>query len=564
MTHGVGDQALSVEAIREILGTGFPDRFVTEQGLIAWAEAVHNGQYLLAEVIGAWTTGTVAPVVEGYTGGSGAAPGSGHAATVTNWRDPGYLVPDDFSNAIEASGGWVDRVTEWDFTEDERDLLMRHMYWRFTNGYGPDEVNPTNWKPGMSLDVFMGTGADADGDPVTDTVYNAVQGWLDASELNLGGFDDYPPSSGMLPEGWLTFWGEDYKNSEGVTVINNWLDDLVEVFNKNAAATGGPGDPKYADADLLHDFYNHTENGLYAQSWWNDKTNNFLSMTEMWYTQGGPGGVAGLDALMPGYEGADWTAYSGTGNWNKIWADSIEIIRSTAEDLGIEDVLTETMESEIAFRLMAEGGASAHLHPQTAEGWPNQARQTVENILIGHIRSGTFEQPLGVGSIADIEKRLRAYADLQMTDIDALAAMSAIPTTVRDWALNIKSETGLNETQIMSTIANQAYSDWGLTADEIDGMGQAGAENSSTITNFIAPLRAAATNVWEDSSYRKDDEWLMDNYQIEEDGVTRFRTKQEMRALARTNLDRFQHSTQFQNPMNQFIQGAASMFRSDY
>ena len=187
MTHGVGDQALSVEAIREILGTGFPDRFVTEQGLIAWAEAVHNGQYLLAEVIGAWTTGTVAPVVEGYTGGSGAAPGSGHAATVTNWRDPGYLVPDDFSNAIEASGGWVDRVTEWDFTEDERDLLMRHMYWRFTNGYGPDEVNPTNWKPGMSLDVFMGTGADADGDPVTDTVYNAVQGWLDSSELNLGG-----------------------------------------------------------------------------------------------------------------------------------------------------------------------------------------------------------------------------------------------------------------------------------------------------------------------------------------------------------------------------------------
>ena len=563
MTHGVGDQALSVEAIREILGTGFPDRFTTEQGLMEWAEAVHNGQYLLSEVISSWNAGEVANPVEGYTGGSGAAPGSGHAATVTDWGDPGYFVPEDFSTAIKGTGEWVDRVTEWDLTEDERDLLMRHMYWRFTNGYGPDESNPTNWIPGGSIEDFMGGLESNTAENRSDwAIYDAVDDWFGSASMNEGAFDTYTPSSGMLPEGWLTFWGEDYKNTEGVTVIDNWLDKWVEIFNKNSAATGGPGDPKYADADLLHDFYNHSENGLYAQSWWNDKTNNFLSMTEMWYTQGGPGGVSGLDALMPGYEGADWTAYSGTGNWNKIWSDSIEIIRATAEDLGIEDDLTDTMVSQIAFTLMAEGGASAHLHPQTAEGWPNQARQLTENILINNIRSGTFEQPLGVGSIADIEKRLRAYADSQMTDIDALAAMSN--TTVREWALNIKSETGLNETQVMSTIANQAYSEWGLTADEIDGMGQVGAEDSSTITNFIAPLWAGATDVWEDNSYRKDDEWLMDNYQIEEDGVKRFRTKQEMRALARTNMDRFQHSTQFQNPMNQFIQGAASMFRSDY
>jgi len=562
MTHGVGDQALSIEAIREILGTGFPNKFVTEQGLMEWAEAIHNGQYRLAEVIGAWTAGTEAPVAEGYSGGPAPAE-SGHPATVTDWGDPGYFVPEDFSTAIRGSGEWVDRVTEWDLTEGERDLLMRHMYWRFTNGYGPDESNPTNWIPGGSIEDFMGGLESNTAENRSDwAIYDAVDDWFGSASMNEGAFDTYTPSSGMLPEGWLTFWGDDYKNSEGVAVIDNWLDKWVEIFNKNSAATGGPDDPRYSDADLLHDFYNHAENGLYAQSWWNDKTNNFLSMTEMWYTQGGPGGIDGSDVLMPGYHGADWTAYSGTGNWNKIWSDSIEIIRSTAEDLGIEDVLTETMESQIAFRLMAEGGAAAHLHPQGAEGWPNQARQVVENLLIDHIRSGTFEQPLGVGSIADIEKRLRAYADSQMTDIDALAAMSN--TTVRDWALNIKSETGLNETQVMSTIANQAYSEWGLTADEIDGMGQAGAEDSSTITNFIAPLYAGAIDVWEDNSYRKDDEWLMDNYQVEEDGVKRFRTRQEMRALARTNLDRFQHSKQFQNPMNQFIQGAASMFRSDY
>jgi hypothetical protein len=374
---------------------------------------------------------------------------------------------------------------------------------------------------------------------------------------------DYTPGQGALPEGWLTFWGEDYKDPQGVAIIDNWLDSWVERFNKNAEATGGPGDPKYDPKELISDFYNHAEDGLYAQTWWTDRTNNFLAMTEMWYTQGGPGGTQGLDALMPGYQGADWTAYAGTGNWGKIWSDSIEVIRSTAEDLGIEDELTDTMVSQIAFRLMSEGGAAAHLEPQTAEGWPNQARQLVENILIDNIRRGTFEQELGVGNITDIEKRLRAYAAMQMIDLDALAMMN--DTTVRDWALNIKSETGLNESQIQSTIANQAYTQWGLTPDEISGMGQAGAEGSSTITNFVAPLWDAATSFWDDKSYGKDDPWLMDNYQVaNEDGSKRFRTAAEMRNLARTNLDRSQHSSEYQDPMNEFLARATAMFRSDY
>jgi len=221
------------------------------------------------------------------------------------------------------------------------------------------------------------------------------------------------------------------------------------------------------------------------------------------------------------------------------------------------------MVSQIAFRLMSEGGAAAHLEPQTAEGWPNQARQLVENILIENIRLGTFQQELGVGNITDIEKRLRAYAAMQMIDLDELAVMN--DTTVRDWALNIKSEIGLNESQVFSTIANQAYTQWGLTPDQIGDMGQANAEGSSTITNFIAPLWKAATDLWEDSSYTKDDQWLMDNYQeVAEDGTKRFRTGQEMRNLARTNLDRFQHSSQYQDPLNRFITSAAAMFRSDY
>ena len=50
----------------------------------------------------------------------------------------------------------------------------------------------------------------------------------------------------------------------------------------------------------------------------------------------------------------------------------------------------------------------------------------------------------------------------------------------------------------------------------------------------------------------------------EDDGTRRFRSAAEMRDVARTNLDRFQHSSKYQDPMNAFITGAAAMFRSDF
>lgn len=465
----------------------------------------------------------------------------------------------DFEEAITKRKTWLDNITAWGMDEDQQDFMLEMMYDKFINGFGPTDENPTGWQPGGTIEEFMGEGSFASGGAVVDPATDVTAGIYANAERFFSDLPEpYKPSSGSLPEGWLTFWGDDYMDSAGERVVKDWLDMWVGRFNDNKDLVA-----PHQEHLLIDDFYNNTDDGLYAQDWWYDRTNNFLAMTEMWYTQGGPGGAQGLDALPPGYKGADWTAYTGTGNWGKIWSDSIEVIRATAEDLGIGDELTDTLVSQIAFRLMSQGGAAAHLEPQTAEGWPNQARQIVENILIENIRLGTFQQELGVGNITDIEKRLRAYAAMQMIDLDALATTHE--TTVRDWALNIKSEIDLNETQVFSTIANQAHTQWGLTPDQISDMGQAGAEGSSTITNFIYPLWEAATNLWEDSSYTKDDEWLMDNYQeVAEDGTKRFRTAQEMRNLARTNLDRFQHSKQFQNPMNQFIAGAASMFRSDY
>jgi len=490
-----------------------------------------------------------------------AADESGDFSRPPTWDEPGYVVPEDFKKAISQSDSWFERVTDWGLDGDQEDLLMNFMHNRFVNGFGPDEDNPTGWRPDMSsahfspMEIFMGE----DGDAVYEGVYNSVQSFFDGAAE-----PDYTPGQGALPEGWLTFWGEDYADSTGEQVIGDWLDTWVERFNKNASATGGPGDPKYAETELISDFYNHAEDGLYTQDWWTDKTNNFLAMTEMWYTQGGPGGADGSGAVLPGVGGADWAGYAGTGNWGKIWSDSIEVIRSTAEDLGIEDDLTDTMVNQIAFRLMSEGGAAAQLEPQTSQGWANQAQQLVESILVGNIRSGAFKQPLGVGSITDIEKRLHAYAGMQMIDLDAMATLS--DTTVRDMALDIKSEQGDNETQVFSKIANKAYTQWGLTPDEIDGMGQAGAESSSTITNFIGDLWDGATGVWGDTSYRKNDPWLMDNYQIEDPelGRKRFRTKVEMQAAARQNLGRFSEGKAYQTPMNDFIRGAVSMFRSDY
>ena len=98
-------------------------------------------------------------------------------------------------------------------------------------------------------------------------------------------------------------------------------------------------------------------------------------------------------------------------------------------------------------------------------------------------------------------------------------------------------------------------------------MGQWAAQGSpgSTISDLVNPAWNAATDFWDDKSYRKDDPWLMDNYQVvNDDGSKRFRTAAEMRDLARTNLERSQHSKQYQDPMNQFLAGAARMFRSDF
>ena len=488
------------------------------------------------------------------------------------WDPEEWLPTPEFDEAVRADPEWDKRVQEWGFGEEQQDWLMSYLYYRFAAGWGPDEANVdagrANWTPGGTVQDFLGgvpPDVDLD-DPETYPddwypsdaadlfVYDEVRTVFDSKLFKPGAVgDDYIPTGSDMPSGWFTLWAEDN------TTVGDWLDSWVDRFNTNAEATGGPGDPQYSIEDLQDDFYNHATDGLYNQDWWTAKTNNFTSMMRMWYAGGGPGTPIGGDQTLPGDEGADWTDYAGTGNWGKIWLDSIEVIRAVAENLGITDVLSDALVSEIAFRLMAEGGAAAHLEPSTAQNWATQAQQTVQEILLGKLERGEFEKPLGVGTVQELETKFTNQAANQL--------ITLMPGEARAWAIGVKGEQGLNEAQVLATIDQRAYAEWGLTAEQQEEMGAALARTGgtgTTIGDMVNPLWLGATGVWDDDSYRKDDEWLMDNYQVEEDGIKRFRTKQEMRNLARTNLDRFQHSTQYQNPLNDFIGSAAAMFRSDY
>ena len=256
----------------------------------------------------------------------------------------------------------------------------------------------------------------------------------------------------------------------------------------------------------------------------------------------------------------DPTGWGGTGNWGKIWADSINVIRSVAETLGITDALSDNVVNQIAFQLMAGGGAAAHLDPQSAGNWPTQAQQTVEQILLGKLERGEFEKPLGVGTIKELETEFTNRAAIQL--------ITLAPGEALAWAIGVKGEQEgeLNKSQVLATIDQRAYAQWGLTVEQQEqlAVGVPGG-TSATISDMVNPLWTRAVSVWGDTSYRKDDPWLMDNYQVtNDDGSRRFRTAAEMGDLARTNMARSQYGSEYQDPMNDFLVGAAQMFRSDF
>ena len=460
----------------------------------------------------------------------------------------GVAVPTEFSGPIMGTKEWQEWVEANGWDAAAQDAALQYMYGQFQEG-GYENVN--SWLM-EAKDV---------------EVYKA----LDAHMTSLQP-DPYVPSSmGQLPEGWISFWGDDAAETD--PAISKWFNDWVKIFEENREE----GVTKYLWDDLKKDFLADLD----KQGWWNTKRTAYTDLARLWYSGGGPGGGmidgdwvqgAGLDLPLVD-SSAVGTDYQGTGDWKHIWNQTKEVVARVLQDFDDQLVgpgLT-THINKIAWKLMREGQASEFYLP--TDTWSDTATQIIERYADEHfydengdllssvqfVDSTGAAVGTGAGGVQDIVDTLRTRANSQLYDIE--------DSMLKRWALEIKTEKGPNLQQRMAQIDAEAYSSWGLTTEQIDGMGR-WAEHGSpggSVSELVNPLWTVANKQWDDA-YRKDDPWLMDNYRITDDdtGVTRFRTVDEMRRLARRNLDRFQNSDEFQSIGNQFIAGATSMFRSDY
>ena len=465
---------------------------------------------------------------------------------------PEIQVPVEFSGRIIGTEEWKDWVDEngWDSTE--QDLALGYLYGQYVEG-GYDNI-----------ETWLREGKDI-------RAYKALDDFFVSKTP-----ETYVPSSmGQLPEGWLSFWGDDTVETD--PAISKWFNDWVKVFEDNREEEV----TKYLWTDLKADFLADLD----KQGWWNTKRTSYTDLARLWYSGGGPGGElidgdwvqgAGLALPLPDPDSTQAMSgrnYEGTGDWKHIWTQTKEVIASVLGDLDdrLENAAGLSSHiNNIAWMLMREGQASEFYNP--TEAWSGTATSLIERYAEEHLydeegnllpsvsfvnEDGT---PIGTGAggVQDIIDALRARANSQLYDYDE--------NILRKWAMEIKTEQGPSLAQRMAQIDAEAYSSWGLSTDQIDGMGQWSEQGSpgGNVASLVNPLWSAATTFWDDKSYNKNDPWLMDNYQVEEDGVKRFRTAQEMRNLARTNLDRSQHSKEYQNPMNEFLVRAAAMFRSDF
>ena len=465
---------------------------------------------------------------------------------------PEIQVPVEFSGRIIGTEEWKDWVDEngWDSTE--QDLALGYLYGQYVEG-GYDNI-----------ETWLREGKDI-------RAYKALDDFFVSKTP-----ETYVPSSmGQLPEGWLSFWGDDTVETD--PAISKWFNDWVKVFEDNREEEV----TKYLWTDLKADFLADLD----KQGWWNTKRTSYTDLARLWYSGGGPGGElidgdwvqgAGLALPLPDPDSTQAMSgrnYEGTGDWKHIWTQTKEVIASVLGDLDdrLENAAGLSSHiNNIAWMLMREGQASEFYNP--TEAWSGTATSLIERYAEEHLydeegnllpsvsfvnEDGT---PIGTGAggVQDIIDALRARANSQLYDYDE--------NILRKWAMEIKTEQGPSLAQRMAQIDAEAYSSWGLSTDQIDGMGQWSEQGSpgGNVSSLVNPLWSAATTFWDDKSYNKNDPWLMDNYQVEEDGVKRFRTAQEMRNLARTNLDRSQHSKEYQNPMNEFLVRAAAMFRSDF
>ena len=455
-------------------------------------------------------------------------------------------IPDDFRSTITGTKEWKDRIEEWGLDQTAQDAALRYIFDEYT-------------ARGDTLASFLDESKDVEALNSIGDLFTKL-----AAEN-----PSYVPSTmeGHLPRGWMKFWGEDTPE------VATWFEEWEQRFEENRNREVG----KFAWDDMEDDFIAD----LQTQGWWTQHTQEYLDLTQLWYTGGGPGGEMREGELFLG-EGdpivPEWGVtqsllglnYLGSGDWRATWEANKLVARSTLFDFDkrLDDAWANANPehlNNIAFMLMREGGASNFYLANST--WADAAASKIERYAADNIFTQGVNpslkiigmEGLGAGRVQDVVDRLRNRANGQLWNID--------DATLKDWAIQITTEEGPNEAQRMAEIDAHAYGSWGLTSEEQEGMGEWAAQGSpgTTISDLVNPAWEGAVTLWDDDSYRKDDPWLMDHYQVvNDDGSKRFRTRQEMRDVARTNLDRFQHSKEYQDPLNQFLTRAAAMFRSDY
>ena len=474
----------------------------------------------------------------------------------------GHYIGDDFLNALRiAQIFWNSDYTP----EQQQDMTQYfgNMIEQFGQLYPTLEENITSYE---QASAFFG-----DEEPEEPSVLeqpDPVAGYPFAPggpsvEPPDGAISMPPVGVSMIPGAeqfgdfaWMDYWGDDDPVVEAF--FQEWVDRYdAEVLN---------GDIRNESA-FINSFLYDDEDGLYNQSWYRDVQDSVKHHLEFWYESGGrgqawgglSGGIAGLPEGNP---------------YNTAMQQYRDIAEATiSEVMGLswllrDGTITPEMLNKYAYAIMTQGGATYRLGKNiemlSPEIFEDKARQIVEKMVFADVlnEDGTWKEPekmhsFGPGSVSTLINEWKTLAKQQFMDIP--------DSKLRQWAMEVKTESGLTEEMVKQRINELAFYrvDFPFTPEERDNYIAEGI----TMETLLGPqyMAAVGPNAWNDTSIQPDDPWLLDNYVfVDDNGNRRFRTAAEMRGHSRTNMDRFQHSPVAQNFFNDFITGVASMMRSDY
>ena len=377
-----------------------------------------------------------------------------------------------------------------------------------------------------------------------------------------------PGADGKLGDwNWLDLWGD--TNPLVEEFFDFWVDKFNEVPSENQ-------DMGYQIETLQHDFFYNPTHGLYAQDWWIDQQQSILDHMEFFYNYGGEGDIQSvMNTTMGGDAWRPWTGIIGiadrpeTNAYNSAILEFTEWAKEAIREAGGKEALAIIDNLELAgyaYLIMSNGGATFKLGRDREGFRPDEfkekAKQLVEKQFLANWtdEDGNFIQKMsgtmsfGVGSIRSLMNDWRALGKRNFQDFS--------DNQLRKWAVDVKSEK-ITKEMVDAEITKRAFQriEWPFTPEEREDYIAKGA----TLDEVLNGQYLSVKNLWEDASLLPDDPWLLANYSFtDENGNRRFRSSQELAEHARTNMDKFQYSTESKDFHNDFITGAARMFRSSY